>query len=450
MIFKGFVINVILRIVLLIAAIILLAYVVVTRDWVFSVIVLLIIISSLVMEMVRYVTKTNQELSRLLSALKHSDYSVRFTDMHLGSGFRELHESFQEIADSYRKTRIEKEAQYQYFRLLLEQLDIGVISVDDNGTITLMNEAAELILQSPDTRKWALFKNTAFAKEANRMRNGESTLIELQDGDEPQYLSVHLHTIRMTGKLFKVYTFKNIRSEIERKEIEAWHKLIRILTHEIMNSVTPISSLSESLAALVSRQDGEPMKAGEMGQEELQDVLMGLKTIQRRSSGLLHFVADYRKLSKVPEPMKEPVKLHELLERIVDLMRNELEKDGIRLLLGGMSRQLEVVVDAGLIEQVVINLILNSKDALEGESNAQIELLASVEGALTSVHIIDNGSGVARSDIEKIFVPFYSTKESGSGIGLSLSKHIMKLHNGTIRVQSQPGVKTTFSLVFQN
>ena len=419
-------------------------------EWFFSLLILVILFVYQVYELIRFVTRTNQELAKFMFAIRHSDYSISFSPKKLGSSFDELHGSFQEIIGSFRKARIEKEAQYQYFKLMVEHLSIGIISLNRKEEIVLMNQAAEKILESPNVKYWKRFteKNPVFSRAVDSIGEGGSKLIELHIGHEIRHISVYVTSIMLIGERFKVITFQNIKTEIELKEIEAWHKLIRILTHEIMNSVTPIASLTETMGMLLEDEEGNQKGPGELDEETITDIRMALKTIDRRSNGLLHFVTDYRKLTKVPEPRLERFKISDLMERVKLLMQGETSRANVELRVIHKVKNLEMYADVKLLEQILINLVVNAIDAVHEKEDGFIQMSAYIDGNQKVIEISDNGSGIDPELLDKIFIPFFSTKEKGSGIGLSLSKHIMKMHEGTIRVQSKKDEGSSFFLVF--
>ena len=251
----------------------------------------------------------------------------------------------------------------------------------------------------------------------------------------------------MRGQVFNLISVQNIQAELEEKEMEAWQNLVRVLTHEIMNSITPISSLASTANDILNQCDG----AGEenLDSETRHDIREAVRTIQRRSVGLLHFVETYRKMTRIPKPVFRVFKVTDLFSRLQRLMKNELEEKGIGMSWSVEPKSLELTADPELIEQVLINLVLNSIQALEGRTAGRIKVSARLDSSGRPViQVRDNGPGILEEVREKIFIPFFTTRRDGSGIGLSLSRQIMRLHRGTISVQSDPGVETCFNLKF--
>jgi signal transduction histidine kinase len=244
-------------------------------------------------------------------------------------------------------------------------------------------------------------------------------------------------------------SLQNIRGELEETEIEAWRKLIRVLTHEIMNSITPISSLASTVNDLVRRPPSATEGTGSSEPETRIDVIQALETIQKRSEGLLHFVDAYRNLTLIPRPKFRLIRLDELLGRVRRLMDASIREHGIGFEIRVEPETLEIAADPELLEQVLINLLVNARQAVEGRPGARIAVTARLDArGRVLIQVTDNGPGIAPENLEQIFVPFFSTKENGSGIGLSLSRQIMRLHDGTISVHSKPGEDTVFTLRF--
>ena len=280
------------------------------------------------------------------------------------------------------------------------------------------------------------------------MKETGRRLIEINLKGEIQTLSVDVITVKMLDKNYKLITFQDIHGEIEQKEIEAWHKLIKILTHEIMNSATPISSLTETMQSVIEK-DGKAKKASELDDETIEDLLFSLKTIERRSNGMLTFIDDYRKLTKVAKPKIEKIDVSDFLNSISDLLQAQLTKEKIKLICEVKDVD-ELTIDASQIEQVIINLVKNATYALQDCKDPLIEIKAYSRDGKKVIEVTDNGAGIPEKEKKEIFVPFFSTKKEGSGIGLSLSKQIMHLHNGNITVTSEEGKGTSFYLVFRD
>jgi signal transduction histidine kinase len=260
-------------------------------------------------------------------------------------------------------------------------------------------------------------------------------------------LSIYATGFVLRQQQLILVAMQNIHNELEEKEMKSWQTLIRVLTHEIMNSITPIASLSATAYGLLK--NNRECKMPQSVNEVIGDVRDAVNTIEKRSKGLLDFIENYRKLTRIPKPDFKIVQVKNLFERVANLMKDQLENQAIDFRMQVDPESLEITADRALIEQVLINICKNSVEAVDGVSHPKIELWAGTDGLGNPVvKIIDNGKGISEEVAEKIFIPFFTTKPQGSGIGLSLSRQIMRLHKGTLSVTSKPNVETIFTLRF--
>jgi nitrogen fixation/metabolism regulation signal transduction histidine kinase len=449
MIYKRFNFLVVLRLLLLLVTVIIFSIIVGDTRLFFNQIILGLIFCIQVFDLIRFINQTNRELARFFQAIKHSDFSVTFTQSHLGNSFKGLQQSMAEIIEAYREVKIEKEAQFHFLQMLVNQLKIGIIALDGE-TITMINPTAELMLDIKGLKNWKLLhqRNPSLITEIEQLGDNGRKLIEMKTDFENRFISVDVSSLRMLNRSQKLITFQDINSEIEQKEIEAWHKLIRILTHEIMNSVTPISSLTETMQSLLQDKSDQQKPLQNITADTIDDLRFSLNTIQKRSDGLLHFIENYRKLTRVPKPTLEVIDVKTFLGSIEKLMTNELNRKNI--ILGVRSdTSLQIKADPTLVEQVLINLITNSIHAVEQIKMPTIELVAYEKNNQVIIEVRDNGKGIPPKELNEIFIPFFSTRKDGSGIGLSLSKQIMNMHGGTIKVKSDVNIGTVVSLTFK-
>lgn len=449
-IFTSFSFKLILRLVFILGTMAALVIIFGDSRLFFNQIILGVVLVIQVLELIRYINYTNRELSKFLLAIKHSDFSISFNNAKIGNSFSSLHNSFTDIIQSYKEAKIEREAQFQYLRLVVSRMSAGIISIEDEDDIVLMNEPAEGALGVSGIKNWRILsdKIPQFTEEIRLMEDESKKLIELDIKGDKKTLSVEVKSMIILDKTYKLITFHDIHAVIEKKEIEAWHKLIRILTHEIMNSVTPISSLTETMHSMLEK-NGQKRRKDDLDEETIDDLIFSLKTIQRRSNGMLAFIDDYRKLTRVAKPAPMAVKAKELIDSIKMLMHHELQSKEIELTVSLNPVDLTIDIDSHLIEQVLINLVTNAIHALDSRQNPSIEILGYHDNNRKVIEIKDNGNGIKEKELGEIFIPFFTTKNEGSGIGLSLSKQIMHLHGGTIKVSSKEAEGTSFYLIFK-
>ncbi len=429
-----FVMYTIMRVLIILVLCVVFGFIFAKSDLFFFQIIIFSLVVLLSFELVRFVTKTNKELKKLLSSIKHHDFSASFSSQNLEKSFDDLSEIFNEIIKSFRNVKIEKEAQLQLLQVIIDQINVGVVAVRDKHQIVFINKRAEEILGIPGLKTWNIDFPLIYKidQEVKAMKSHGKKLLELQIGDEIKQLAFHVNQTVFLEDELMLMTFHDIRSEIEQKEIEAWYKLIRILTHEVMNSVTPLFSLTETMLMLLRDKEGNPKDVAQISNEEISDIRSSLKTIQGRSEGILEFVDAYRRLTNIPHPEFENLAIKELFENVENLFAGEMKNKGVVFSTWTQNDQQSIMADKHLIEQVMINLISNSIYALETTNNPSIEVKATKGKHHTIIEVTDNGKGVEPNKIDKIFIPFFSTREGGSGIGLSLSKQIIYLHHGRI------------------
>lgn len=407
----------------------------------------LIIIGQLV-ELYRFTSQTNRKLTRFLESVKYSDFISGFTsDNKLGSSFRELNTAFNEVLEAFRKARSEKEEHWQYLNTIVQQVRTGILSYDAEGNIQLMNANAKRFIGISNIKNIHELEkyNPKLYEALQEVQPGKSTLYK--SGSE-FLLTLQATELRIRGNTVKLLTLQNIQTELQRQELEAWQNLTRVLRHEIMNSITPISSLTSTLREIL---DHELVKKGddyELKAEGAEDLRDGLQTIESRSKGLIKFIDAYREYTSLPQPKLKTIRVKDLIEKVTQLLKPEFKKKNILFITQCDSEYLTVQADEEMIEQVLINLIKNAVEAASSSESAKIEINGSYTENAVIIEVSDNGPGIIPEAIDRIFVPFFTTKKTGSGIGLALSRQIMQMHNGSLTVVSKPEVKTTFTLRF--
>jgi nitrogen fixation/metabolism regulation signal transduction histidine kinase len=399
--------------------------------------------------LIRYVTKTNGDLNRFLLSVRHSDFSQSYTNKLKGSGFDELNTAFSEVTKEFQQAKIEKEEHFRFLQTIIDHVGIALIAFNPDGEVELINNAAKKLLKIPRLGNIKDIESisSGLADKLSSISPGDKDLVKFKQGDNLLQLSIYATGFILRQQQLNLVAMQNIQSELEEKEMISWQNLIRVLTHEIMNSITPIASLASTAAGLLK--DDKECKVPEGLNEVITDVGHAVKTIEKRSKGLITFIDNYRKLTRIPKPDFKIVQVKDLFERVESLMAEQFERHSIRFRMQVDPESLTITADPALIEQVLINLCKNSVEAISGVSRPKIKLKAGTDGLGNPVvKVIDNGKGIAEDVAERIFIPFFTTKPEGSGIGLSLSRQIIRMHKGTIGVTSTPKERTVFKLRF--
>jgi nitrogen fixation/metabolism regulation signal transduction histidine kinase len=394
-----------------------------------------------------FVVRRFVEMDDFFESVKYRDFSRWFNETRGPRDIRTLHKGFNLVNSTFKSINKERQAQFLYLQKILEMVKVGIIAYNlENGDVLWVNDSLLNILDLPS------FKNIRFVKKRRSKMyeelfetyysNYESVNLEMRD--ETLKVLISDTVFQLEDSSFKLIVLQNIEETLNKNESEAWKKLLSVMTHEIMNSIAPISSLSETL------QNQVQMKLDDHKNYELnlEDVNTGISSIMKRSEGLMKFAKTYRTLNKVSQVNKSRIKVDELFKTIGNLMLPSLNQKQLLLQFINRDPKLELNIDVHLIEQVLINLILNARDACEDRPDSKVSISAEKLRDHILIKVIDNGKGIPVEILDTIFVPFFSTKKTGSGIGLSISKQIMMLHNGRIQVMSEEGKGTVVSLIF--
>ncbi|MGM0945247.1 MAG: sensor histidine kinase [Bacteroidota bacterium] len=401
-------------------------------------------------EMIYFVNSINQKLARFLDSIRFADFSSSFTsDSKMGTSFREVNKAFNEVMEVFKQTRAEKEEQMLFLQVIIQHINTGIISFNPEGKIGVINNAAKHLLQIPQ------FRNISDLARLSPMLLQE--VLEMKPGQRLSFkvnpsitLIIQSTSLKMEGQSWTLLSFQNINAELQSNELEAWQNLTKVLRHEIMNSITPISSLVESLRTILDEDSYVQQEGFLIKKEGYQDIQEGLDTIANRSKGLVNFVNAYRDYTNIPAPKRELVVVHHLIENLCNLMREDLKSKEIFVQKEIQPENLEIHCDPDQITMILINLMKNSSESLLAQADRRIIIRAIGQGDLGSlIQIEDNGPGIVPEALERIFVPFYTTKKTGSGIGLAISRQIMNLHRGSLTVESESGKRTVFSLNFR-
>jgi len=450
MIFKRLEIGIFFRLLLLFGLMYVAVYYILHSSYV-PVIFAAFIMVILIVELAGYVTRSNNELAKFIMAVKYRDFSQQFNENHTNPSLKQLHHAFNQINKTYRDLSAEKEGQYRYLQTILELIDTGIISYDENGEVAWVNESFKQTVELPYLKNiQALSKrNENLYQTITNLKPGDSSLFKLTVGKKNLQLLLSATAFKLHGKNLTLIAFKNVSTALDETETEAWQKLLRVMTHEIMNSVAPIASLADTLRKHVRLEKEAITEPPMYNTDLLDDIDEGIGIIQNRSEGLLKFAQIYRNLSKITNPLLTTVYVQELFNSICGLLRHQLEDKDIKLITTVAPPDLVLQADTRLMEQVLINLVLNAAKAVRDRAHPQVQLVAKLDDHERVVmEVVDNGTGIPPEILDSIFIPFFTTHKDGSGIGLSLAKQIMHLHKGNIQVQSEEGEGTVFRLQF--
>ena len=440
------------RILLLAATLILFASLVFKKYFLFVTIAVAVLVAYQIYSLIHLAEKTNRDLSRFLLSIRYDDTSQSFTGEGLGASFSELNDAFNRVIRKLQEARSEMEVHARYLNTIIQHVGIGLLAYGSDGAVILFNNAAKKLLKVSALTDINNMKQTypELTDSLLMLKHGDKKLVRFSSEGETGYLSIFARTFLLREEKYILVSLQNIQAELEEKEMEAWQNLIKVLTHEIMNSLTPISSMTATLLDMLSTGDSTSGSAvGNLEREDFAEMVGALKTIHQRSQGLMNFVNSYRNMTLIPKPKFRLLSVTDFFKRVEKLMRHRLTDNGISFHWTVEPATLELTADPDLMEQVLINLLLNAVHAVTGRKDPGIRLSASLtpEGK-TSIAVEDNGVGIVPEALEKIFIPFFTTKRQGSGIGLSLSRQILRLHNATISAKSIPDKGTVFTVRF--
>lgn len=430
--FKKFRFNIIIRVVLLVASLCGLAYLaILQQQYIKSVYVLLIVVLQ-VIELIWYVDKTNRDLKILFMSILQGDYQSSFNSWKRGRSFDELNQTIIQLNQKFQDISVAKEVQYQFLETLIAHLQVALISFDEKENIQLVNQSAKNLLDRPFIKNLhtieSAYPEIVFA--CRDIAPNQTQMIKTVINGDMLNLAVRCSEFKLEGMSYKLVTLQNIKNEMEAQEVDSWQKLIRVLTHEIMNSVAPITSLSETLQHIVEQQVKKDKDL-----DWMKNLATGLAAIKTRSNSLHSFTQAYQSLTRLPKPKFQLVILSDLMNETRLLLSQSLQENNVKLTIE-CPQDLSYTLDKEMISQVLVNLIKNSIESLEGQENKAISIMCSHEKDLLQIRVKDNGAGIDAEHLEKIFIPFFTTKEAGSGIGLALSRQIAHLHNGRLTVNS--------------
>lgn len=412
------------------------------------VIITLIIIQIILL--ISYINKTNKELSRFFVALKDEYASYKIADTFKTRSYHELSQILNETSSMLKKARLKTEKQFQFMQFIFETAPSGMIIADHSGNIKNFNKASIRLLEINDLKHLKQFEKIkhGLSNQLEELPSGKSILTRYTLNNELLIVMISSSHFRMDGKDYKLYVLQDFRNELEDNEIRSWQKLIRVINHEIMNSITPIITLTGAIKKGFDAGTEIP-EPENISREVIKDTIINTEIIEERSKGLKEFIEKYRSISRIGQLSIETIELKTFLEQILLLFEQEAKQRSIAIDLEITQSGLTIEADKKLIQQVLINLIRNALEALDRKDQSSIKISAyQADNKNCYIEITDNGPGIPADILGDIFTPFFTTKKDGAGIGLSLSRQIMKQHKGNIFVKSGQGKGTTFILRF--
>ncbi len=447
--FKKFSWLIIFRTLLTIVTVIILAQALVKDGYhITSVMLLLLLIVQLV-ELVSFVSKTNAELVRFFDAVRYADFSQRFEHKHVGSGFDEMGQAFNDILARMQASRHHQEREIKHLKALIEHVPVPLISIHQNEKITLWNNSARRLFGCHHVTKLddlAQF-GQYFSEQLKALPIGKRDLIDIMIDGQEHRLSISATQVFSANSTETLLSLQDIQSELDLAQLQAWQDLVRVLTHEIMNSITPVASLAKTATDIVE----EVRRNSQLPQqinEDLDDVSQAVATVARRSEGLMKFVSSYRRLTRLPKLNKKLITVAELIQQVKVLACQNWHNLGISLEINIAPPSLDISVDINMIEQVLLNLLQNAEqafvdknandDSINSQDKVMIDVFLNLRGKVV-IEVSNNGPLIPEDIAKEVFVPFYTTKTEGSGVGLALSRQIMLAHQGSIQLRNNSG-----------
>ncbi len=447
MIFKKFQWDILIRVIMLFIVLTTAAFLLVNQAYLYEAI-LLPIIGYQLFDFYRFHKQAQMEVEQFVESIHYRDFSRNFNVSSAPVDLKPLRKGFNEINSAFKLISREKETQYQYLQKILELVDTGIISYEtETGEVVWMNESLKKMLLLPylKTIHSLAKRDEALYRQVIELKSGSNHIATVHQEKESYKILLSATAFQTDGKQFQLVAFQNINEALDETESKAWQKLLSVMTHEIMNSVAPISSLADTLHNRLQ----ESVQYLDNSNGVVDDLEVGINTIKKRSDGLLKFAEVYRNLNKITNPSLKQILVRDLFENMLNLMQPTLNQKGIEMEIILKDPDLLLEVDSNLIEQVLINLIVNAIEAVKDSEEPKI-ILSAIQTSHNKIamKVIDNGTGMNDEVMNNVFIPFFSTKKNGSGIGLSLCKQIMMLHKGNITVQSIEGKGSAFIMQF--
>ncbi|MEL7585130.1 MAG: ATP-binding protein [Prolixibacteraceae bacterium] len=404
----------------------------------------------LVVNLIHYQNKINEQINYFFEAVKNEDFSLIYPAFKGDKILEKLNRNLNNVNKQIQQIKINNQQQEQYFRALLDHVGTGILTFDERGFVIHANSYVKRLLGMEQFTHLKQIEKVdiQLANMLRQIQQHEQKLITFNGKSGQINMLVKATAFKSKHQQLMLLSIQDINQELDEKELDSWLRLIRVLTHEIMNSIAPVTSLSESLSSYYMK-DGKVISKEDVNEKIIQNTIRGLDIIKEQGKGLIHFVELYRKFTRLPTPEKKPVDVDQLLEKTVMLNQTGLTDAGIKYSIRIRGTDLHIMADENLISQVLNNLLKNAVEALADRADGEIELIAGMnDRGLAEILVKDNGPGIPPDLINEVFVPFFTTRPNGNGIGLSLSRQIMRLHGGSLKVHSIPDKETVFTMNF--
>jgi nitrogen fixation/metabolism regulation signal transduction histidine kinase len=441
--------GILFRLMALVATLALLVWVMLNTGWYVTIALLMAVAAGEVIALMHFATRSGREVARFLDAVAFDDNTVAFSALSHDTALAELGAAMTRVLDQLRTGRAQREEQAQYLQSVIAHIPVALVSVDEHGAVQLMNLAARRLFETACTEFGQLSRfGEAFATSLGSLKPGDGMIVRMERSNGALQLKAAATGLVLGGVHHRLISLQNIESELTAQELAAWQTVIRVMAHEVMNSLTPISSLAATASDIVTDVITQLPPNDPQG-SKLTDAREALETMARRSEGLLHFVQNHRRITKRMVAKVDVVPVRRVFARLQRLLAGELAARNIELTTRVEPETLEVSADIELLDQALINLLRNAMEALRDGQPGKIAVTGLLEaGGHVVITVADNGPGIPAEQREKIFVPFYTTKRQGSGVGLTLVRQIATVHGATVSITQTPGGGATISLRF--
>ena len=394
----------------------------------------------LVVELIRFIEKTNRNITGFFNSLLQNDFTTTFAEDGKGKNSKNLYRALNNITDKFRELGSQKKSQQLFLEMLVQHIRVGILTIDEDERVYMVNDSFKNFvgIEGFHSLEGLSKVDGNLVRVIRKGTAGTTETLKMVVNNSVMQMTIRFNEFKMDDKHYKLVSMQDIKTELDEQEIDSWQKLIRVLTHEIMNSVSPIASLSQTLYTQLKQR----RETGELDEKMMDNIISGLEAVQNRSEGLLHFTKAYRQVTKIPTPQLKRVNLIEMIDRLILLLEKIMFQLGIKCTFNYREKSVYALIDQEMFDQVIINLMKNAIEALEEVERPMIVIKVFEINGKVRISIWNNGPGIPAEVLENVFIPFYTTKPNGSGIGLALSRQIIQKHKGKIGLTTSPNEGT--------